>query len=140
MSPPEHPFQYALLRVVPHIERGERLNAGVVLFCRARGFLSARIALDEELLATLAPTLDLASVRSHLDALARVAGGDPAAGPVARLEPSERFHWLVAPSSTVIQPSKVHTGFSADPERDLQRLTAALVARELAPLDGPQSQ
>lgn len=128
-APEEHPFQYAVLRVVPHAERGERINAGVVLFCRSRSFLAARIVLDDELLTALAPELDQTALRSHLQALTRVAAGDPGAGPVARLEPSERFHWLVAPSSTVIQPSEVHTGFSADPAKDLARLTEALVRR-----------
>ena len=125
----EQQFQYALLRVVPRVDRGERINAGVVLFCRASDFLAARIDLDERVLAVLAPGLDRAAVRAHLDALARVAAGDPAAGAVARLAPSERFHWLVAPSSTVIQPSEVHTGTAPDPQAELDRLMRALVAR-----------
>jgi hypothetical protein len=129
VSGPEHPFQYAILRVVPRVERGERLNAGVVLLCRALGFLAARVELDEDLLEALAPELDLPAVRAHLDGLVRVAAGDPAAGPVARLDPSERFGWLVAPSSTVVQPSEVHTGLSADPEAELEHLVRTLVAR-----------
>jgi hypothetical protein len=125
----EHPFQYALLRVVPRVERGERLNAGVVLLCRPLGFLAARVELDDPLLEALAPELDRAAVRAHLDGLVRVAAGDPGAGPVARLAPSERFGWLVAPSSTVVQPSEVHTGLSSDPEAELDHLVRALVAR-----------
>ena len=125
----ERQFQYALLRIVPRLERGERINAGVVLFCRELRFLAARVDLDEELLGRLAPDLDPSAVRAHLDALTRVAAGDPAAGPVARLEPSERFGWLVAPSSTVVQPSEVHTGICADPEAELDHLMATLVAR-----------
>ena len=121
-------FSYALLRVVPRVERGEFLNAGVVLFCRPRRYLSARIALDEARLASLAPGLDPAEVRSHLDAAARVAAGDADAGPVARLDQSERFHWLVAPSSTMIQTSPVHTGLCEDPEATLERLLASLVS------------
>jgi hypothetical protein len=122
------PFQYAVLRVVPDLERGEAVNAGVVLFCRRRGFLAARVRLDEERLAALAPQADAAAIAARLDDLARIAAGDPAAGPVARLEPSERFGWLTAPASTVVQPSAVHTGLCEDPEAMLDRLFARLVA------------
>jgi len=122
------PFQYAILRVVPRVERGECMNTGVVLFCRPRRYLAARAALDEARLAAFAPDLDLAEVREHLDAIERIAAGDPAAGPVATLEQSERFHWLVAPSSTVIQPSPVHTGLCVDPEATLADLVEKLVA------------
>jgi hypothetical protein len=121
-------FAYAILRVVPRVERGEQLNAGVVLFCRRRGFLAARVDLDERRLAALAPDLDPRTVRPHLDALVRIAAGDPAGGAVAALEPSERFGWLVAPSSTIIQPSPVHTGLCDDPQTMLDRLFAELVA------------
>jgi hypothetical protein len=121
-------FAYAMLRVVPRVERGERFNAGVVLFCRRRRFLAARTGLDERRLAALDPTADVDRVRSHLDALVRIAAGDAAGGPVAALEPSERFGWLVAPSSTVIQPSPVHTGLCDDPQAMLDRLFAELVA------------
>ena len=121
-------FAYAILRVVPRVERGEQLNAGVVLFCRRRRFLAARVGLDERRLAALAPDLDPRSVRAHLDALARIAAGDPAGGAVAALEPSERFGWLVAPSSTIIQPSPVHTGLCDDPQTMLDRLFDELVA------------
>jgi hypothetical protein len=121
-------FAYAILRVVPRVERGEQLNAGVVLFCRRRGFLAAAVDLDERRLAALAPGLDPAVVRAHLDALVRIAAGDPAGGSVAALEPSERFGWLVAPSSTIIQPSPVHTGICDDPQAMLDRLLDELVA------------
>ena len=121
-------FAYAILRVVPRVERGEQLNAGVVLFCRRRRFLAARVELDEHRLTALAPDLDPQTVRAHLDALARIAAGDPAGGAVAALEPSERFGWLVAPSSTIIQPSPVHTGLCDDPATMLDRLFAELVA------------
>jgi hypothetical protein len=121
-------FAYAILRIVPRVERGEQLNAGVVLFCRRRGFLAARVELDELRLAALAPDLDPERVRAHLDALARIAAGDPAGGAVAALEPSERFGWLVAPSSTIVQPSPVHTGLCDDPGVMLDRLFAELVA------------
>jgi hypothetical protein len=120
-------FAYAILRVVPRVERGEQLNAGVVLFCRRRGFLAARVELDELRLAALAPDVDPERVRAHLDALARIAAGDPAGGAVAALEPSERFGWLVAPSSTIVQPSPVHTGLCDDPGVMLDRLFSELV-------------
>ena len=126
-DPEPDQFAYAILRVVPRVERGEQLNAGVVLFCRRRRFLAARVDLDERRLAALAPDLDPRSVRAHLDALARIAAGDPAGGAVAALEPSERFGWLVAPSSTIIQPSAVHTGLCADPAAELEKLYESLV-------------
>src|SRR5262249_53054441 len=103
-----------------------QLNAGVVLFCRRRRFLAARVDLDERRLAALAPDLDPRTVRAHLDALARIAAGDPAGGAVAALEPSERFGWLVAPSSTIIQPSPA--GLCDDPRTMLDRLFDELVA------------
>ena len=125
---PASPFQYAIVRVVPQVERGECVNAGVVLFCRPRRFLAARVALDETRLLALAPDVDLDAVRGHLGALCRIAAGDAAAGPIAALPPSERFHWLVAPSSTIIQASPVHTGLTDDPEREVERLLDRLVA------------
>jgi Protein of unknown function (DUF3037) len=121
-------FAYAVLRVVPRVERGEQFNAGVILFCRRRGFLAARVDLDERRLAALAPGDDAATVRAHLDALVAIAAGDPMGGRISALEPSERFGWLVAPSSTVIQPSPVHTGVCDDPQAMLDRLFAELVA------------
>jgi Protein of unknown function (DUF3037) len=121
------PFTYAILRVVPRVERGERFNAGVVLFCRQRDFLGIRVGLDERRLEALAPGLEASEVRAHLDGLARVAKGDPAGGPIAGLPPSERFGWLVAPSSTIIQPSEVHTGLTEDPAATLECLFAELV-------------
>jgi hypothetical protein len=125
---PRDPFQYAIVRVVPRVERGEFINAGVVLFCRQRDFLAARIAFDEARLAALSHAFDVAEIRSHLGAIVRIAAGDADGGPVARLEQSERFHWLVAPSSTVIQSSPVHTGLCQDPEDTLARLVEKLVS------------
>jgi DUF3037 family protein len=124
---PRNAFQYAIVRVLPRIERGECLNAGVVLLCRPRRFLGARIALDERRLAVLAPDVDPAAIRPHLDAIERIAAGDPDAGPIARLGQAERFHWLVSPSSTMIQPSEVHTGLCDDPAAELDHLMATLV-------------
>jgi hypothetical protein len=116
------------VRIVPCVERGERFNAGVVLLCRPREFLGARVALDEGRLAALAPGVPADAIRPHLDALVRIAEGDPAAGPIAALAQPERFGWLVAPSSTIIQPSSVHTGLCEDPAATLDRLFAELVA------------
>jgi Protein of unknown function (DUF3037) len=126
-KPASKPFAYAVLRVVPRLERGERLNAGVVLFCRQHDFLGMRAEIDAARLAALAPGLDPAPVRSRLAALCGVAGGDPSGGALARMAPSERFGWLVAPSSTIIQPSEVHTGLTDDPAATLERLFATLV-------------
>lgn len=127
-EPPASPFAYLILRVVPSVERGESLNVGVVLFCRQRGFLGARVELDEARLAVLAPSVSLAEVEEHLAALVRVTEGDPAAGPIAALDQSERFGWLSAPSSTIVQPSEVHTGLCEDPEQTLDSLFERLVA------------
>ncbi len=126
-EPPRNVFQYAIIRLVPRVERGEFLNVGVVLLCRPRRYLGARIALDPSRLAAFAPDLDPGTVRPHLAAIERIAIGDVDAGPIARLGPAERFHWLVAPSSTMIQPSEVHTGLCDDPAAELDRLVAALV-------------
>ncbi|HKE78050.1 MAG TPA: DUF3037 domain-containing protein [Solirubrobacteraceae bacterium] len=125
--PARNAFQYAILRVVPSIERGECLNVGVALLCPERKYVGVRVALDEARLGALAPDLDLDELRTALDALVAVAEGDPAAGPLARLSPSERFGWLTAPASTVIQPSAIHTGLCEDPEDTLERLFATLV-------------
>jgi len=124
---PRNAFQYAIVRVLPHVERGECLNVGVIILCRTRRYLGARITLNEGRLAAFAPDLDPATIRPHLDAIERVAAGDPAAGPIARLGQAERFHWLVAPSSTIIQPSEVHSGLCDDPVAELDHLVATLV-------------
>jgi Protein of unknown function (DUF3037) len=126
---PEHDeFQYAIWRVVPDVERGEALNAGVVVFCRRRRFLGARVLLDGERLRALAPGADAAALQRHLDGLVRIAAGDPGAGPIAQLPPSERFGWLTAASSTIVQPSPIHTGLCDDPQAVLDRLLHRLVA------------
>jgi hypothetical protein len=117
-----------VIRVVPRVERGEAINAGVVLHCRQRSFLGARVRLDEVKLAALDPTTPAATVDAYLDAIVRVAEGDPLAGPIARLDASERFGWLAAPSSTIIQPSPIHTGLCEDPQATLDALFSALVA------------
>jgi Protein of unknown function (DUF3037) len=127
--PGREDFQYAIVRVIPRVERGETLNAGVVLFSRRHRFLAARTELDEAALAALSPGCDPAAVRTQLEAIERVAAGDPAGGPIAALEQSERFHWLTAPASTIVQASAVHTGLTADPAAELDHLFAKLVQR-----------
>ncbi len=122
------PFAYAILRVVPRAVRGERLNLGVVLYCRQRDFLDLRSEVDEPRLAVLSPQLDLADVRNALEALRAVVCGEPAGGALAALPASERFGWLVAPASTIIQPSQVHTGLTGDPAATLDRLFGSLVS------------
>jgi DUF3037 family protein len=121
------PFQYTIVRIVPRVERGETVNAGIVLLCRPRRYLGARVVLPRERLEAIAPGVDPHVIAPHLDAVARIARGDPEAGPIARLPAAERFHWLSAPSSTVIQPSPVHTGLTDDPAGELDRLFRALV-------------
>lgn len=120
-------FDYAVLRLAPRVEREEFLNVGVVVFCRERRMLEARTHLDEARLLALWPGLDLEAVREHLRAVERVAAGDPAAGPIARLPQHERFHWLVAPRSTILQTSPVRTGIWREEEDLAGRLLEQLV-------------
>jgi hypothetical protein len=127
--PAREDFQYAVVRVVPRIERGECLNAGVILFSRRLGFLGAKTGLDEAALAALAPDCDPDEVRAQLETLERVAAGSADGGPIAGLDPSERFHWLTAPSSTIVQSSAVHTGLTSDPAGELDHLFERLVSR-----------
>jgi hypothetical protein len=126
-EPLRQPFAYAIVRVVPRVERGEAMNAGIVLLCRPRRFLGARVWLDEARLGALDPACDADEVREHLVAIERIAAGDPAGGPMAALSLAERYHWLVAPSSTIIQPAEAHTGLTANPAATLEHLFASLV-------------
>ena len=126
-EPARHPFAYAIVRVVPHVERGEAINAGIVLLCRPKQFLGARVVLDEARLRALDPACDLAEVRAHLAVIERIAAGDPAGGFIATFSQPERYHWLVAPSSTIIQPSEAHTGLTGDPGATLEHLFRTLV-------------
>jgi hypothetical protein len=126
--PSRSPFSYLILRLVPSVERGEQLNVGVVLFCRQRGFLGASVELDAARLAALGRAPDERELTEHLRALVRVAEGDPDGGPIAALPASERFGWLAAPSSTIVQPSEVHTGLCDDPAATLRALHGRLVA------------
>jgi hypothetical protein len=116
-----------VLRAVPRVERGEFINVGVVLFCRERRFLQARIGLDAARLQILAPECDAAEIRAQLEAIVRVADGDADAGPIARLSQSERFHWISSPHSTIVQRSEAHTGLTDDPATTLEHLFLTLV-------------
>ena len=122
------PFEYALLRVVPRVERGEFVNAGVVLYCQEKRFLEAAIDLDPERLRLLDPRLDPEAVRAHLEAAHRVCAGGPGSGPIGLLPPVQRFGWLVAPRSTVVQPGPVHTGLAEDPREALDHLLKTMVS------------
>ena len=115
-------FDYALLRVVPRVERQEFVNAGVVVYCREKRYLAARVRLNRERVLALWPDADLDLIAQHLDAVVRISEGDPAAGAIALLSQSERFHWLVSPRSTIIQPSPVHTGVCDETGNLLDRL------------------
>ena len=120
-------FDYAIIRVVPRVDREEFVNAGVLMMCQSRRYLSARIELDRKRLAALDATLDPETVEQYLSAVERIcAGGDPA-GPLGRLSQRERFDWLVAPRSTIIQTSPVHSGLCTDPEAALEHLLDTVV-------------
>lgn len=125
--PDRKAFQYAVLRVVPDVERGERVNVGVVVYSPERKFIGARTHIDAERLRAIAPGLDLAALERHLGSLVKVAEGAADGGPIAQLPASERFGALSAPSSTTVQPSEVHTGVCEDPERELDELFGRLV-------------
>lgn len=119
-------YSYAIIRVVPRVERDEFVNAGVVLLCRARRFLAAHVALDPERLAALAPDVDYDAVAQHLAAIPRICAGEADAGPIALLPLTERFDWLVAPRSAMIQTGPVHGGMCLEPSEVLERLAKML--------------
>jgi Protein of unknown function (DUF3037) len=120
-------FDYAVVRIVPRVDRGEFINAGVILFCSTRGYLDARIELSLARLGALAPSIDVPLVESHLAVIPTVCRGGPEAGPIGALPQRARFHWLVAPRSTMIQMSPMHSGVHEDPEKALEGLMAKLV-------------
>ncbi|MBB6171591.1 hypothetical protein HNR23_001651 [Nocardiopsis mwathae] len=120
-------FEYALVRVVPRLERGEQVNAGVIVYCQARGFLAARWALDEARLSALDPGVDLVGVRRALEAVEAVCRGGGAAGAAGGESAGRRFRWVTAPRSTIVQPGPIHTGLTEDPEGELERLLDRLV-------------
>ena len=120
-------FDYAVLRVVPRVDRGEFINAAVVVYCREKRYLDVRVHVDEARLKALWPDVDVALVREHLGALERICRGEAGAGPIAQLSESERFHWLTAPRSTILQPGPVHTGVCDGVEGLVERLAGRLL-------------
>jgi hypothetical protein len=122
-------YDYAIVRVVPRVERGEFVNAGIILSCDIERILQARIELDEAALLTLDAAVDLDLVRSTLGAIPAVCAGGSEAGPIGRLSTRERFHWLVAPKSTIVQTSPVHTGQCNDVEAALEHLMRRMIRR-----------
>ena len=126
--PDQFRYDYAVIRVVPKVDREEFINAGVILSCPDKSFLEARIKLNESLLLSLDPLLDLEVVRTHLETIPTICRGGDDAGPIGQLPQRQRFHWLVAPRSTIIQTSPVHTGRCSDPAAALEHLVAKMVA------------
>jgi len=125
--PEQFRYDYAVIRVVPKVDREEFMNAGVILSCPDRSFLEARIKLNESRLLALDPSLDLEMVRTHLATIPTICHGGDGAGPIGQLPQRQRFHWLVAPRSTIIQTSPVHTGRCSDPAAALEHLVAKMV-------------
>ena len=133
--PADCAYDYAIVRLVPRVERGEAINVGVILSCPDRDFLAARIELDEARIRALDAGFDGETARAHLDAIPRICRGGPEAGALGELPARARFHWLVAPRSTVIQVSPVHSGRTDDPTAALERLVETLV--RTAPAERP---
>ena len=125
----DYTYDYAIIRVVPRVERGEMINAGIILSCPAADFLDARVELDVETLLALDATLDVDAVRANLSTIPLICRGGPEAGPIGELPQRSRFHWLVSPRSTIIQTSPVHTGRTSDPSAALERLLTTMVRR-----------
>jgi len=123
-------YDYAVVRVVPRVEREEFVNVGVIVSCTSRGYLAARIEVDEARLKALDPGLDLEAIRAHLATIPAICAGGDGAGPIGKLSARERFRWLTAPRSTVIQTSPAHTGYLDDPEQALDRLLRTMVRLE----------
>ena len=136
--PAQSSFDYAIIRLVPHVEREEFINVGVILFCRTRRSLLSRLKLDPQRLAALAPTADLTAVQAHLELIPRICAGGPQAGPFSEMSQAERFHWLVSPRSTAIQVSPVHSGLCTDPEAALADLFDRLVECPTAAEKSPE--
>ena len=120
-------YDYAIIRVVPRVEREEFVNAGVILFCPAMKFLDARIEVDEQRVLAIDPSADLESIRTHLATIPAICAGGPAAGPIGELPQRKRFEWLTAPRSTIIQTSPVHAGWCKEPAEVLTSLIDTMV-------------
>ena len=130
--PAEYAYDYAIIRVVPRVERGEMINVGVILSCPDVEFLEARIDVDESRLLALDDAIEVEAIRAHLATIPAVCHGGPAAGPLGALPQRNRFHWLVSPRSTIIQMSPVHTGRTNDPGAAMDRLLDTMVRRRPA--------
>jgi hypothetical protein len=128
--PEQHSFEYAVIRVVPKVEREEFMNVGVILYCQSLAFLDAIFELDEERLRALSPGLEMSEIKKHLAAFCHICKGGPEGGPIGKLDMGSRFRWLTATRSTVLQCSKVHPGLSADPATTLKNLHQRLVKEE----------
>ena len=128
--PENHLFEYAVIRIVPQVEREEFINAGVILYCAKLKFLGACWKLDENLLSLFAPHLDIEEVKDNLCAFEIISKGGPDAGTIGMLDIAERFRWLTATRSTILQPSSVHPGFTTDPQQTLDKLFQQLVMRQ----------
>ena len=126
-------FDYAVLRIVPRVEREEFVNAGVILFCLEREFLEARVEFARDRVLALFPGADLPLIEEHLLVVPRICGGAAGSGPIGKLSQRERFHWLVAPRSTVLQTSPVHSGLCEDPAKALEQLMSAMLLRGVPP-------
>ncbi len=126
----KHLFEYAVIRLVPHVEREEYINVGVILYCKQQKFLRVRWALDELLLAKFAPKLDLAEIKENLCAFDVISKGGPEGGTIGALDMAERFRWLTATRSTILQPSSVHPGFTTNATESLDRLFEQLINRK----------
>lgn len=121
-------FEYAVIRIVPYVEREEFINVGIILYCKDKKFLSTKFELNAERIAMLCTKLDIDEVRNYVESFERVCRGGDNAGPIGKLSPVERFRWLTAARSTILQTSKVHPGFCDDPQVTLNRLFVQLVA------------
>ena len=130
--PAHNSFDYAIIRVVPRVDREEFINAGVILYCLTRRYLEARVELDERRLLALAPDADVELLRGHLESIPRLCAGGKAAGPIGQLPQKERFHWLVAPRSTMLQTGPVHSGLCEEPAKAIEHLMQRLVRPPLS--------
>lgn len=129
--PVNHTYEYAVIRVVPRVEREEFINAGIIVFCKSLDYLEVGISLDSELLTIMSPGIDVSEVQLHLDAIGKIAHGDKDGGPIACLDKAMRFRWLTAVRSTVVQCSRVHPGLTTNPGVTLSTLFDQLVSRSL---------
>lgn len=123
-------FEYAVIRIVPHVEREEFLNAGIILFCSQQGFLKTKYQLDEHRLKSLCKSLDMKELEEYLQAFVRISNGGPESGPIGKLSMAERFRWLTAIRSTTVQTSPVHPGLCVDAQQTLDKLLSQLVLKK----------